>query len=116
MTYEMNLHPDPFELIKNGLKDVEMRLCDDRRKPINIGDHIEFTNNQTGEKLSCEVVNLLTFATFVELYKHYPKERLGYKPDQIADPSDMEIYYSKDKIKQFGVLAIEIKLIDVSAR
>lgn len=116
MTYEMNLHPDPFKLIKNGLKDVEMRLYDERRKPIKIGDHIEFINNQTGEKLSCEVVNLLKFATFVELYKHYSKERLGYKPDQIADPSDMEIYYSKDKIKQYGFLAIEIKLIDVSAR
>ena len=112
----MNLHPEPFELIKNGLKDVEMRLYDDRRKPIKIGDHIEFTNNKTGEKLLCEVVNLLTFATFVELYKHYPKSRLGYRPDQKADPSDMEIYYSKDSINRFGVLAIKIKLIDVSAR
>lgn len=116
MTYEMNLHPEPFELIKNGLKDVEMRLYDERRKPIKIGDQIEFTNNQTGEKLSCEVVNLLNFATFVELYKHYPKERLGYKPDQIADPNDMEKYYSKEQINKYGVLAIEIKLIDVSAR
>ena len=116
MTYELNLYPEPFELIKNGLKDVEMRLYDERRKPIKIGDHIEFTNNQTGEKLSCEVVNLLKFSTFVELYKHYPKERLGYKTNQIADPIDMEKYYSKEQIKKFGILAIEIILIDVSAR
>lgn len=115
MTYQMNLHPKPFELIKNGHKDVEMRLYDDRRKGIKIGDHIEFTNNQTGETLSVSVVNLLQFATFVELYDHYPKESLGYKPDEKANPNDMLQYYSKSQIDKFGVLAIEIKL-DVSAR
>ena len=112
----MNLHPKPFELIKNGHKDVEMRLYDDRRKGIKIGDHIEFTNNQTGETLAVSVVNLLQFETFVELYGHYPKERLGYKSEEIANPQDMEKYYSKDLIQRYSGLAIEIKLLDVSAR
>ena len=112
----MNLHPGPFELIKNGQKDVEMRLHDERRKPINIGDIIEFTNNQTQEIICVEITNLHIFATFVELYHHYPKERLGYKLDEIANPNDMLQYYSKSQIEQCGVLAIEFKLIDVSAR
>ena len=116
MKYEMNLHPGPFALIKNGKKDVEMRLYDDRRKPIKIGDIIEFTNNLTQEKLLVEVTNLQQFATFVELYAHYNKQRLGYKLDEIALPEDMEKYYSKKQIAKFGVLAIEIKLLDVSAR
>ena len=116
MTYKMNLHPEPFELIKRGIKDVEMRLYDERRKPIKIGDLIEFNNITTGERLLVKVVNLLKYATFVELYKAYPKERLGYEPHEIADPHDMEKYYSKEQIEECGVLAIEIKLIDVSAR
>ena len=116
MTYQMNLHPGPFALIKNGQKDVEMRLYDERRKVIKVGDIIEFTNNETLEKFSCEVLNLQQFATFVELYNHYPKERLGYRFDESADPKDMEQYYSKYRIMKYGVLAIEIKLIDVSAR
>ena len=116
MTYQMNLHPGPFALIKHGLKDVEMRLYDERRKPINVGDIIEFTNNQSLEKIYCEGVNLQNFAKFVELYNQYPQERLGYKLDEIADPNDMEQYYSKEQIEKYGVLAIEIKLIDVSAR
>ena len=112
----MNLHPEPFELIKSGLKDVEMRLYDERRKPIQIGDTIQFTNKQSLETISVEVVNLLQFKTFEELYEHYPKVRLGYKLDEIADPVDMEQYYSKKQIDRYGVLAIEIELLDVSAR
>ena len=112
----MNLHPEPCELIKQGFKNVEMRLYDDRHKKIQIGDLIEFTNNQNQEKLLAKVANLHIFATFVELYQYYDKERLGYKPDEIASPGDMLKYYKQEQIDKFGVLAIEIQLIDVSAR
>ena len=110
MTHYLNLDPGPFDLIKNGLKDVEMRIYNEYRKLFNIGDHIEFTNNLNGEKLSVEITNLQLFPTFVELYQHYPKERLGYKLDEDANPVDMEKYYSKQQIKKHGVVAIEIKL------
>ena len=106
----MNLHPEPFELIKSGHKDIEMRLYDERRKDIKIGDTILFTNNQTQEQLSVEVINLYRFDNFEELYAHFDKTRLGYLEDEIADPKDMEQYYSLDKILRYGVLAIEIKL------
>ena len=116
MIQYLNLDSIPFSLIKNGRKDVEMRIYNEYRKLIQIGDIIEFTNRETHEKLSVEVTNLQLFPTFVELYQHYDKQRLGYKPDEIADPADMEIYYSKQLIEEHGVMAIEIKLIDVSAR
>ena len=106
----MNLHPGPFEQIKSGRKDIEMRLYDERRKSLKIGDEIVFTNNETDEKLTVVIINLYRFKDFNELYSHFPKERLGYLADQIANPEDMEIYYSKEKIKEYGVIAIEIKL------
>ena len=110
MTFEMNLHPEPFSLIKNGQKDIEMRLYDDRRKLIKIGDTIVFTNNQTQEQLSVVVVNLYRFDSFDELYQRFDKTRLGYQEDEIASPKDMEKYYSPEYIAKFGVLGIEIKL------
>ena len=106
----MNLHPGPFELIKSGRKDIEMRLYDERRKDIKIGDSIVFTNNVTLEKLTVEVINLYRFNNFEELYNHFDKARLGYRDDENANPKDMEQYYSLDKILRYGVLAIEIKL------
>ena len=106
----MNLHPEPFDSIKSGHKDIEMRLFDDRRKGIKIGDTIVFTNNVTQEKLYVEVVNLYQFNNFEELYQHFDKTRLGYSETEIANPRDMEKYYSKDNILRYGVLGIEIKL------
>ena len=106
----MNLHPGPFGLIKSGRKDIEMRLYDERRKDIKIGDSIVFTNNVTLEKLTVEVINLYRFNNFEELYNHFDKARLGYRDDENANPKDMEQYYSLDKILRYGVLAIEIKL------
>ena len=47
MIYKMKLYSDSFEKIKFGSKTIEMRLNDEKRKAIKIGDFIEFTNNTT---------------------------------------------------------------------
>ena len=44
MTHQMKLHDSPYEMIKNGSKDIEMRLNDPKRQQIQIGDEIIFTN------------------------------------------------------------------------
>ena len=111
MIHEMNLNHKPFESIKSGHKDIEMRLYDDRRKKIKEGDVIMFTNNETGEKMFVEVINLYIYNNFKELYSHFEKERLGYLPDQIAKPEDMEQYYSPDLINKNQVVGIEIQVI-----
>ena len=38
MTHEMKLHNSAYEMIKNGSKDIEMRLNDPKRQQIQIGD------------------------------------------------------------------------------
>ena len=45
----MQLHPEPFELIKNGNKTIELRLLDEKRKRIRKGDIILFKNRITEE-------------------------------------------------------------------
>ena len=57
-----------------------------------------------------EVIGLRKFNTFNELYSSYEKTSLGYKKDEIADPNDMLLYYSKEQVEKYGVLAIEIKM------
>ena len=107
--HKLNLHKEPFEQIKNGTKRIEMRLNDERRKDIHIGEIIEFTNRETQEKLLTEVVGIVKFKDFKELYEYYPKELLGYKNDEIASCEDMSKYYSKEQIEKNGVLAIHIR-------
>ena len=110
MTHEMSLNPEPFKLIKSGRKVIEMRLYDERRKGIQIGDVIKFINNKTNETLSVDVINLYHFNSFEELYAHFDKTMLGYLPNEAADPADMELYYSKERIQRYGVLGIEIRV------
>lgn len=109
MKYELNLWAEPFHKIKCGLKKIEMRLYDEKRSQIKIGDLIEFTNKDTNEKILCKVKNLYRFKNFEELYAHFDKSVLGYFPNEEAKPSDMNKYYSQEKIDQYGVLAIEIQ-------
>ena len=110
MFHQMNLCDSPFKAIKSGYKTIEMRLYDERRKLINIGDTIEFTNLTTKETLTCLVKNLYRYNTFKELYSHHDKTTIGYKEDEKANPDDMLIYYTKEKIAKYGVVGIEIEL------
>ena len=112
MKYNMKLNNEPFNLIKNGTKTVELRLNDEKRKLLNIGDKIEFTNITNGEKLSVDIINLHKYPSFEELYKHFDKISLGYAEDEIADPKDMEQYYPQDKQEKYGVLGIEIEVLE----
>ena len=108
MKHNMKLQNNPFEMIKNGTKTIEMRLNDEKRKKLNIGDIIEFRNIVTTETLETLIEGIKNYPDFKNLYKNYSKEELGYSKDEIASPDDMEKYYSKEEQEKYGVLAIRI--------
>lgn len=109
MKHEMKLNNEPFECIKNGTKTIELRLNDEKRKLLTVGDYIEFTNKVTNEKLLVEVIDLFKYNSFEELYKHFNKIEIGYSINEEANPKDMENYYSKEEQEKYGVLGIKIK-------
>ena len=111
MKHYLNLWPNPFKMIKLGIKTIEMRLNDEKRSLIHIGDLIEFENKDTHEKLTCEVINIYKYSSFEELYKNHDKSSLGYFENEEAKPSDMNLYYSQERIEKYGVLGIEIKKV-----
>lgn len=110
MLIKMKLQNGPFESIKKGIKTIEIRLNDEKRSQIKIGDEIEFTNMLNDETISVFVINLHYFNTFEELFNYFDKKLLGYENDEIASYTDMEKYYSKEEQAKYGVVGIEIKL------
>ncbi len=110
MLHKMNLWNDSFNKIKTGIKTIEMRLLDEKRSTILIGDCIEFTNVANGERLLCKVTNLYRYANFEELYENHDKISIGYESNENASPKDMLQYYSIEKINNYGVVGIEIQL------
>ena len=52
--------------IKNGIKTIELRLYDEKRRKLNIGDIILFENRKDNEQIKCRVVKLHLFKNFKE--------------------------------------------------
>lgn len=113
MIHKMKLQNDPFIKIKNKTKTIEMRLNDEKRKELKINDVIEFTDILTNEKIYVKVTNLYYYKDFKELYKKHDNISIGYLENEVANPNDMEKYYSKDEINKYGVVGIEIKVIPI---
>lgn len=107
----MELWHESFEKIKSKTKTIEMRLNDEKRSVIEIGDIIEFTDTSSGEKIRCGVINIFRYADFENLYRNHNKISIGYQENETADPADMLTYYSEDKIKKYGVVGIEVSVI-----
>lgn len=105
----MKLQTGPFEQVKCGRKTMELRLYDEKRQQVKVGDRIVFTHILTGETLETTVVNLHRFETFDELYKSLPLLQCGYTKENVerATPADMEQYYSVEEQKKYGVVGIE---------
>ena len=112
MKHNMKLNNGPYNSIYYGNKDIEMRLYDEKRKLINIGDVITLTNNETMDSFDVKVINLHKYDNFNDLYEKFDKERLGYNKGEEAKSEDMEEYYSKEEIEKYGVVGIEIEKMD----
>lgn len=111
MIHEMRLNNEPFIKVKEGIKTVELRLLDEKRKTLRVGDKIIFTNRANNEKIDVLVTNLFKADSFAPIYEKYSKVAMCYNEEDDAKPEDMEEYYSKEEIKKYGCIAIEIEKV-----
>ena len=108
--HSMNLQVQPFEKIKDGLKTVELRLYDEKRQQVAVGDVIVFRCGE--DMVRTEVKALHRYPDFAALFAAMPKAMLGYGADALADPADMEAYYTKEEQSRYGVVGIELVLTE----
>jgi len=113
-THYMKLHERPYQMIASGEKTIELRLYDEKRQKIQVGDVIEFAKSKAlDETMQTQVIALHHFPDFAALYASLPLDKCGYTPDELptASPEDMDAYYSPEEQKAFGVLGIELRLL-----
>ena len=111
VTHEMKLLEHPFNEIKAGRKRVEMRLFDEKRQKLRVGDRICFTSEKNGETLTVTVVGLHRFENFHDLVTEFQPKELGFKdhsPKKISDI--MTDIYSPEETEKYGTLAIRVSL------
>jgi len=114
MKHILKLQPKYFDYINDGTKRIELRLYDEKRQKINIGDIIVFQKEpELDITMNVRVVGLLRYNTFEELFDDFNIEIMADKSMTKQELLDVlqEFCYKKKK-KQYGVLGIRIKKIN----
>ena len=112
MNHTMKLNPEPFYAVKAGYKTIELRLNDEKRQKLKVGDDIIFHRiDEPSETVTKKVSALRHFADFEELFQKLPLLKCGYTPFtwQGANPEQMESFYSKEQQAKYHVVGIELE-------
>ena len=111
-TFTMKLQPNHFYYMKNGTKRIELRLNDEKRSKICIGDKIIFYKEPLlDESFETTVIKLLKYDYFENLIDDYGIEICADKNITKQDLlNDLEKFYTKEKQVKYGVLGIMISL------
>lgn len=111
MKHEMGLQPNYFDYMKNGTKRIELRLFDEKRQRIRLGDIIEFTNPD-GEMLVVKVVGLLRYESFEKIFRDFDISMLA--DVSMTKQELLEVlngFYPLEKQNEMGVVGIRVEVL-----
>lgn len=113
MEYKMKLQKAPFDAILTGKKSIELRLNDEKRRKIQVGDTILFQLCGTQQQIRSTVAALHHADSFAELFERLPLADCGFSPEDDADSAvkSMRNYYSAQQEQTYGVLGIELSVL-----
>lgn len=112
MKYIMKLNPKYFEYMKNGTKRVEIRLNDEKRKDLKIGDEIIFQKEpELKEELYTQIVSLNIKRNFKEFIEELDVSEYSDKSESEGKfLNDLYKFYTKEQEEKYGVVGIQIKI------
>lgn len=108
----MHLESEIFDLVNNNIKNIEVRLNDDKRKNLKVGDIINIINRGNNESINVRIINLEYFSSFKECINNYDLNRLynhSITRDEFLDL--LYKFYSKEDEIKYGVVAISFEKI-----
>lgn len=113
MEHKMKLQPKYYNFILNGTKRIEVRLFDEKRQQIKIGDIIKFLKeSDLNESFNAEVIGLLRYNSFEDMFKDFDISILSDKSMSKEELIGvLEQFYTKEEQEKYGVLGIRIELV-----
>lgn len=113
MEHKMKLQPKYFDCMLNGTKRIEVRLNDEKRRLIKIGDIITFYKMpDEKESFSVKVIDLLHYDSFEDLLNDYDISLVADKNDSKENLLNiLSEFYSEEEQEKYGVLGIKIDII-----
>jgi ASC-1-like (ASCH) protein len=109
----MQLNDEPFFQMQKGEKTVELRLYDEKRKTVKVGDEILFVRraNQS-ESVMTKVRALHIYPSFADLFSTPLFEKAGLSGTREDALLTMRKFYGEADENRFGVVGIEIVLLN----
>ena len=108
MEMEVHLADDIFEVVKTGTKTVEVRVNDEKRRKLHVGDKLVFLRRSNEEdKIKAIVEDLKYYSNFNDLIKHYSIEEVylpGYTKEYFIEL--LKRFYTNEQQEKYGVVAI----------
>ena len=108
----MHLESTIFELVKNKIKNIEIRINDEKRKKLSEGEIITIINRANEDTLKVKIIKLEYFPSFSKCINNYNIERL-YNKNITKKEFEKLLYnfYTKEEEEKYGVVAIIFELI-----
>ena len=108
----IHLDSDIFDIVKNNSKDVEIRVNDEKRRKLKVGDTLVFLKRpDDDEELRATITDLVYFNNFLEVVDNYPMKRIYL--DEYTKEDFINLisrFYSEEEVNKYGVVAIEFEL------
>ena len=108
----MHLESEIYNLVNNNIKDIEIRINDEKRRKLKIGDIITIINRGNNDTFKVKITNLEYFPSFNDCINNYDLKRL-YN-DKITKVELLNLlykFYTKEEENKYGVVAIILKKI-----
>ncbi|MGN0919639.1 MAG: ASCH domain-containing protein [Alphaproteobacteria bacterium] len=110
MMHTMKVKTQYYRLLKTGKKTVELRLFDEKRQKIKIGDTICFSDlSDATDTFEAKVVALYPADSFEALCTQITPAQAGFESQEEL-LSVLAAFYPPEAQKEFGVLGIEISV------
>ena len=113
MEHEMKLQPEYYNFILNGTKRIEIRLFDEKRQQIKIGDTIKFSKEpELNKSFNAKVIGLLRYNSFSDMFKDLDISILAdvsMTKNELMD--ELCRFYTVDNQLKYGVIGIRIELL-----
>ena len=109
--FSMSVRHKYFELIKPGVKDIELRAYDEKRKKMKAGDKfLLYDTENPNEYIICEIINMHVAPDFESLFKNLDIKRSGF--DNLDELIDVVTkFVSREEMAREQVVGMEIKRI-----
>ncbi len=109
--HTMKVQTKYYQLLKKGTKTIELRLWDEKRQLIKVGDSITFSDlSDPNDTFVAQVVALHRAPNFDKLCDMIQPQQAGFSTkEELIDC--LQEFYTPENQQKYGVVGIEIKRI-----